>query len=134
MILVDSSVWIDFLNGRNTVHRHILHELIEANKDIGITEIIVTEILQGIKEERDFLLTQEYLLAFPIFTPLGIETYLHAARIFRECRKAGKTVRKTVDCMIAAICIEHNLTLLHNDRDFNRIAECSGLRNWPSLR
>ena len=132
MILVDTSVWIDFLRGVNSPQRRTLHKLIEDEEDISITEIILTEILQGIKEDKDFKTTKDYLLEFPIHRPKGVETYLKAAEIYRDCRKKGKTVRKTVDCIIAAICIENSLTLLHKDSDFDLIAECSGLRCYKA--
>jgi predicted nucleic acid-binding protein len=128
MILVDTSVWIEFLRGENSVQRQALHRLIEEEEDISITEIILTEVLQGIRNDRDFRMTKDYLLEFPIFRPQGIETYLQAAHLYRECRKKGKTVRKTVDCIIAAICLENDLTLLHQDRDFDLIAACAGLK------
>lgn len=127
MILVDTSVWIDFLNGANSEERHALHRLIEEEEDISVTEIILTEILQGIKEDREFNTVKDYLLQFPIYRPKGILTYLKAAEIYRTCRKRGKTVRKTVDCIIAAICIENDFTLLHKDGDFAIIEACTGL-------
>lgn len=128
MILVDTSVWIDFFRGDKSAHRETLHRLIEAEEDIAVTEIIVTEILQGIKSDKDFQTTKEYLLEFPVYRPKGIETYLDAARIYRECRKKGKTVRKTIDCIIAVICLENNLTLLHKDSDFAYIEACTDLK------
>lgn len=128
MILVDTSVWIDFLRGLNSPQRRTLHRLIEDEEDISITEIILTEILQGIKDDKDLKAVQGYLLEFPIYRPKGIETYLRAAQIYRECRKRGKTIRKTVDCIIAAICFENGLTLLHKDSDFDLIAVCTGLK------
>ncbi|HHT9133414.1 MAG TPA: type II toxin-antitoxin system VapC family toxin [Candidatus Avalokitesvara rifleensis] len=128
MILVDTSVWVDFLRGANSPQRRTLHRLIEEEEDIAITEIILAEILQGIKEDKDFQIIKDYLLEFPIHRPKGIETYLKAAQIYRDCRKSGKTVRKTVDCIIAAICVENDLTLLHKDSDFDLIARCTGLK------
>ncbi|MEE8484680.1 MAG: PIN domain nuclease [Nitrospinota bacterium] len=128
MIVVDTSVWIDFLKGTNSRERHTLHRLVEEEEDISITEIILTEILQGIKEDKDFKTVRNYLLEFPIHRPKGIDTYLKAAQIYRDCRKSGKTVRKTVDCIIAAICMENGLTLLHKDRDFDSIEACTGLK------
>jgi predicted nucleic acid-binding protein len=128
MILVDTSVWIDFLRGVDSPQRQTLHRLIEDDEDVAITEIILTEILQGIKNDKDFQMTREYLLEFPIHTPKGIETYLKAAEIYRDCRKKGKTVRKTIDCIIAAICIENSLPLLHKDSDFGLIEACTGLK------
>lgn len=128
MILVDTSVWIDFLTGKNTPQRRILHRLIEKEEDICITEIILTEILQGIKDDTNFATTKKYFLEFPIIRPKEIETYLEAAEIYRRCRKHGKMVRKTVDCIIAAIAKENKLTLLHNDSDFDIIKDCIGLK------
>lgn len=128
MILVDTSVWIDFFRGENSSERRMLHRLIEEEEEISITEIILTEILQGIREEKGFQIIKAYLLEFPIYAPKGIETYLNAAQIYRGCRQKGKTVRKTVDCIIAAICIDNGLVLLHKDRDFNHIAMCTGLK------
>lgn len=132
MILVDTSVWIDFLRGANSQERQTLHRLIEEEEDISITEIILTEILQGIKEDKDFKRVKDYLLEFPIHRPKGTETYLKAAEIYRTCRKKGKTVRKTVDCIIAAICIENDLTLLHKDSDFELIGACTGLKCYKA--
>ena len=128
MILVDTSVWIDFLRGADSPQRRTLHRLLEEEEDICITEIILTEVLQGIKEDNDFQKVKDYLLEFPIQRPNGTETYLRAARIYRDCRKKGKTARKTVDCIIAAICLENSLTLLHKDSDFDTIGACAGLK------
>ena len=127
MILVDTSVWIDFLIGRDTSHRHLLHRLIESEEDICITEIILTEILQGIRDDALYKTTKDYLLEFPVIKPKGIASYVLAADIYRQCRKQGKTVRKTVDCIIAAIVLENKLMLLHNDTDFSVIKKCVGL-------
>src|SRR3972149_11186888 len=128
MIVADTSVWIDFLRGVNSPQRRTLHRLIEEEEDVSITEIILTEILQGIKEDKDFKTVKDYLLEFPIHRPKGVETYLKAAEIYRDCRKKGKTVRRTVDCIIAAICIENGLTLLRKDSDFKLIESCTGLK------
>ena len=127
MILVDTSVWIDFLIGRDTPHRRLLHLLIETEEDICITEIILTEILQGIRDDALYETIKDYLLEFPVIKPKGIDSYVAAADIYRKCRKQGKTVRKTVDCIIAAIVRENNVTLLHNDTDFGVIKTSVGL-------
>lgn len=128
MILVDTSVWVDFLRGKKSAHRHTLHRLIEDEEDVSITEIILTEVLQGIRNEGDFQTIKGYLLEFPVYSPKGVETYLTAARIYRDCRKKGKTVRKTVDCIIAAVCIENDLVLFHKDTDFDSIKACTALK------
>ncbi|MDH5543069.1 MAG: PIN domain nuclease [Nitrospinota bacterium] len=128
MILVDTSVWIDFLRGTPSPQRHLLHRLIEEEEDISITGIILTEILQAIREDKQFNAVKSYLIELPIFEPEGVDTYLKAASIYRDCRKKGKTVRKTVDCVIAAICIENRLPLLHKDNDFTNIESCTDLK------
>ena len=97
MILVDTSVWIDFLNGTNSRHRRLLHKLIEDEADLSLTGIVLTEILQGIKADKDFQQVKNILMEFPIYQPEGTETYLKAADIDRQCRTKGKTVRKTID-------------------------------------
>ncbi len=127
MILVDTSVWIDFLSGRDTPHRRKLHQLIEKEEDICITEIILTEILQGIRDDKVYETTTSYLLEFPIIRSKGNETYIAAAEIYRKCRKQGDTIRKTIDCIIATIAKENNLSLLHNDSDFDVIKKHTGL-------
>jgi len=128
MILVDTSVWVDFLRGEDSPHRRVLHGLIEDEADISITGAILTEILQGIKNDRDFQGTKDCLLEFPIYGPKGVETYISAAQLYRDCRKKGKTVRKTIDCIIATICMENDLTLLHKDGDFDLIGSCTNLK------
>ncbi|MBI3606252.1 MAG: PIN domain nuclease [Nitrospirae bacterium] len=128
MIVVDTSIWIDFLKGENSPEQRKLHSLINDEEDIAIVEIIFTEILQGIKEDKEFQTMKGFLLDFPIYKPKSIETYFHAAQIYRDCRKKGKTIRKTVDCIIAAICMENSLTLFHKDSDFDNIKACTGLQ------
>ena len=128
MILADTSVWIDFLTGSDTPYRRMLHTFIENEEEICITEIILTEILQGIKDDITYETTKSYILEFPIIKPKGRETYISAAEIYRKCSKKGKTIRKTIDCIIAAIAQENNLTILHNDNDFEIIKKCSGLK------
>jgi len=128
LILVDTSVWIDFLKGKNTPHRNILHQLIATEEDICITGIILTEILQGILDEKESIEMKKYLLEFPVYNPEGIATYIEASNIYKKCAKKGKTVRKTIDCLISAVAIENNLILFHNDRDFDTIANCTDLK------
>jgi predicted nucleic acid-binding protein len=134
MILVDTSVWIDFLRGRDTMHRRMLHDLIETDEDLCITGTIITEILQGIKDDRTREEMKEYLLEFPLYDPTGIDTYIEAANLYRKCSKRGKAVRRTIDCIIAAIAIENDLVVFHNDTDFDHIAESAGLKTLPLRR
>jgi len=128
MIVVDTSVWVDFFRGTHSTQRRVLHRFIEEEEDLALTEIILTEVLQGIPQDREFRRIREYLLEFPVYGARGLQTYLRAADIYRTCRRKGKTIRATVDGVIAAICIEHGLTLFHKDRDFDVIAECTSLQ------
>ena len=128
MILVDTSVWIDFLRGRSAPHGSLLRDLITRDADICITGIILTEILQGIRDDKANAKTKEYLLEFPLYDPSGITTYIEAANIYRRCSAKGRTVRRTIDCLIAAVAMENDLTLLHNDSDFDSIEECTALK------
>ena len=90
MILVDTSVWIDFLTGKEIPHRNLLHQMIEREEDICLSEIILTEILQGIRDDSIYASTKDYLFEFPIIIPRSTETYLEAAEIYRRCRKQGR--------------------------------------------
>ncbi|MBI3598057.1 MAG: PIN domain nuclease [Nitrospirae bacterium] len=128
MILVDTSVWIHFFRATPSLFRTKLHQLIEQENDLCLTAIHLTEILQGIKSESEFERTLHDLLAFPILLLGNRTTHIHAARIYRDCRQQGKTVRNTVDCLIAAVAIENDFTLFHNDKDFDAIAACTRLK------
>ena len=123
MILVDTSVWIEFFRGTASPARKILHRLLEEEEDLCLTEIILTEILQGVKKNEDFQRLTDYLLEFPIYSLQGVHSYIQAAEIYRRCRKKGVTIRKVVDCLIAQVAIENGLLLFHNDRDFDLMAK-----------
>jgi predicted nucleic acid-binding protein len=127
MVLVDTTVWIDFFAGRNESHVMSLQELIEREEDLSLCGVILAEVLQGIRSDADFIKTKEYLGDL-IFLPMGHTTFVQAAEIYRSLRKKGATIRKPVDCMIASVAIEYNIQLLHNDRDFKHIAKHSKLR------
>jgi predicted nucleic acid-binding protein len=123
LILVDTSVWIDFLKAVESKYRFALHRLIEEGEDIGIANIILTEILQGIKSDKDFKQVKNYLFGFPVYFLKDTSSYVEAAQIYRVCRKRGLTIRRPLDCIIARIAIENDLVLFHNDRDFDTIAK-----------
>ena len=127
MVLVDTTVWIDFFSGRNEPHVVRLQELIENEEDLSLCGLILTEVLQGIRSDADFTRTKEYLGDL-IFLPMRQATFLRSAEIYRSLRKQGITIRKPVDCMIASVAIEYDIHLLHNDRDFDHIAKHSKLR------
>ena len=124
MILVDTTVWVDFLNNKKNEKVKKLADLLKNKSDVYITDIILTEILQGIKNDKEYEDIKDVILSLKFVHAEEYRTYVHAADIFRLCRKKGITIRKTIDCLIAAIVIENNLTLLHNDNDFDNIARC----------
>ena len=126
MTVVDTSVWIDLFAGRDSPHVAVLESLIEHRDNICLCGKILTEVLQGIRDDREYSET-ESILANLIFLPMTRETFLLAASIYRALRARGITIRNSVDCMIAAVCIEHNARLLHNDRDFDLLAAHAGL-------
>jgi len=123
LILVDTSVWIDFLSGAPSEHRFVLRRFIEEEEDIAIADVILMEILQGIKSNKDFVQVKDYLLTLPSYNLKNTSSYIEAAQIYRTCRKKGLTIRRSLDCLIARIAIENNLLLFHNDRDFDLIAK-----------
>jgi len=122
VILIDTSVWIDFFNGRETAPVCWLKDLIEREEDICISDLILTEVLQGFRHDKDFASARMHLLRFPAFRLKGVESCASAAQIYRACRRQGLTIRKTADCIIAQTAIEHRLQLLHHDDDFEAIA------------
>jgi hypothetical protein len=128
VILVDTSVWIDLFKGNDSLESLQLQNLIANEEEIFLAEIILTEILQGTKYDDEFLQLRNYLLDFPVLSPKSIETFIDSAQIYRKCRRRGKTIRKTVDCIIAAVCIENDAAILHKDADFDAIAQCTGLQ------
>ncbi len=130
MIVVDTSVWIDVLNDNPTPMAQHCVELIEAGEPVALTEVVVTEILQGLRSERDARLVERHLRAFPILGLNGLDDFALAAALCREARRAGVTIRKTLDCLIAAPCVRTGAPLLHADADFDRLASCTALRIW----
>lgn len=128
MILIDTSALIEFLNHTSSPFDKEITSLIENDDDVCLADIVVTEVLQGIKNEKEYSEIKDSILSFPIFSLKGIESYINAAELYRKCRKKGFTVRSTVDLLIAQIALENDLTLLHNDNDFLKIAKVSGLK------
>lgn len=128
MIVVDTTVWIDFLEARGTPFDLHLKELIEREESLGLTDLIYCEVLQGILDENKFRQTRSFLRAYPILRMRGLRSFEHAADIFRACRRRGFTIRKTADCLIAATCLEARAELYHNDRDFEVIAKVRRLK------
>ncbi len=128
MILIDSSAFIEFLNRTGSPFDREIERLINEDEDLAVADIILTETLQGIKDDIEYREVKESLLSFPLYSMKGIDSYIAAAELYRKCRKKGFTVRSTVDLLIAQIAIENDLILMHNDKDFDAIANVSGMK------
>lgn len=127
MILVDSSVWIDYFNGKDTVQTGRLDGLLGIEM-IAMGDLILTEVLQGFSKESEFNAARKVLSNFEAITLGGMDVALQAAKNYRVLRAKGITVRKTVDVIIATRCIMDGISLLHSDRDFNVFEQHLGLR------
>jgi predicted nucleic acid-binding protein len=126
MIVVDSSVWIDYFNGTDNPYTAKLDSLLGIEL-IAIGDIILTEILQGFQSNKDFKTAKAMLLGLTVFDMLGQQNAIAAAENYRFLRKQGITIRKTIDCMIATFCIENGHQLLFCDKDFQPFVENLGL-------
>jgi predicted nucleic acid-binding protein len=127
LILIDASAFIEFLNRTGSRADTRVEQLIRNNDDIALADITLTEILQGIKNDWEYRDVKASLLTFPILSLKGSDSYISAAELHRKCRKKGLTIRSTVDLLIAQIALEQHADLLHNDRDFEAIAQVCDL-------
>ncbi len=123
MYLVDTSVWVDYLRGGNTPQVRTLKELLAGEDIVGVAPIILQEILQGADSDERFEKWRKYFAGLCCYIPAdAVESHVAAAKLYRSCRRAGKTPGSSNDCLIARIAVEHGLILLHDDRDFDSIA------------
>lgn len=127
MIVADTSVWIDYVRGVDAPHTNLLDYELDHNRIIT-GDLIITEFLQGFRSEKDFGAAKEIMESLEYHDFLGKKIALQSALNFRELRKKGITVRKTIDVIIATFCIENGFELLHNDRDFDPMEELLGLQ------
>jgi predicted nucleic acid-binding protein len=126
LILVDSSVWIDYFRGTATAQADRLDHLL-GGELLAIGDIVLTEVLQGFASERDFTQALQLMTSLVMVEIGGQDIAVSAARNFRTLRARGITVRKTIDTLIATRCIHDELTLLYSDRDFDPFVEHLGL-------
>jgi predicted nucleic acid-binding protein len=122
LILVDTSVWIDFFAGKNNPCCSVLRKAVEEGDDLCICGLILTETLQGIRSDKEFKHIEE-ILSDLLYLPITKNLFMKSAEIYRQIRKHGRTIRSPIDCMIASVCMEHEVVLLHHDRDFEVIKE-----------
>ncbi len=127
MIVVDSSVWVDYFNGQDTPQTTKLDALLGV-EPLAIGDLILTEVLQGFRLDTDFAQAKDLLLSLMVFEMLGVENAIRSAEYYRALRKRGITIRKTVDVIIATFCIIEDHALLFSDKDFIPFVDQFGLR------
>ena len=130
MILVDSSVWIDYFNGLVTPQTDTLDTLLGVEW-LATGDLILVEVLQGFRREKDYRIARDLLESLTVLEMVDRGIAIRSAENYRRLRKRGVTVRKTIDVLIATYCIEHRLPLLHADRDFEPFHEHLGLPRCP---
>jgi predicted nucleic acid-binding protein len=131
VILVDSSVWIDFFNGRQTTATDRLADLLaDGTAPLTMADLVLFEVLRGFREEQDFNAARRTLAALPVVAIGGEDEALRAAQHYRGLRSRGITVASPIDVLLASYCIEHDSALLHSDRDFDALERHAGLRAW----
>lgn len=130
MILVDSSVWVDYFNGRATRETDYLDTLL-GTEPVAISDLILAEVLQGFRSDADFAAAKELMACLTLYDLLGAALALKVAENYRALRKRGVTVRKTADTIIATFCIDRSIPLLYSDRDFDPFVKHLGLK--PAL-
>jgi predicted nucleic acid-binding protein len=128
MVIVDSSVWIDAFNGQITPHTRWLEARLTGSGGVGLTSLVLCEVLRGFRSDQQFQQTKIQLLALPIFDRVSSELAQESAENFRILRKRGVTVRKTIDCLIATFCILEGYELLHKDTDYQGFEDFLGLK------
>jgi len=120
-IIVDKSIWISFFHGVESPQSKKLTKYIELDYPIYVCPTIIQEVLQGVRNDKQYRVIKENLLAFNILNDDGVKMAISAANLYRKLRKKGLTIRKSNDCLIAQYAIDHSLTILHQDRDFDLI-------------
>lgn len=126
MVIVDTTVWIDYFRGATNPETDWLHRELDQQR-LGLTDVIVCEVLQGVRDEAAAKDVERQLLKLEVFETGGIDLARETARNYRTLRGRGHTVRKTIDCLIATFCIRQQHSLLHRDRDFDPFEKFLGL-------
>lgn len=127
MIVADTSVWIDYVNGVVSAQTNMLDIELE-NRRVATGDLIIVEFLQGFRDDKHFKEAKDLMESLDYYDFVGKEMAFAAAQNFRKLRKKGITIRKTIDVIIATFCIEYGFQLLHNDRDFDPLEEVLGLK------
>lgn len=127
-MIVDTSVWIDFFNNHGSAYARRLAQAIEDGEQIAVPGLVLTETLLGLRSDAAALKIAQLMEAFDWVPEPARTDYLQAAALYRHCRSRGTTIRSTIDCLIARLCIRDDQPLLAKDRDFEQIKKHSGLR------
>lgn len=126
MVIVDTTVWVDYLNDLSTAETEWLDQQL-ARQPLGLLDLMLCEILQGLSTDGEATRVLRHLRRFTIFETGGVDLATEAARNYRRLRAQGRTVRKTIDCLIATFCLQEGHSLLHCDRDFDPFEQLLGL-------
>ena len=118
MVVIDTTVWVDYLQGAQNVETDWLDQQLDRQR-LALTDVIFCEVLQGLSDDATAKEVEDLLLRFETFATGGVDLAREAARNYRTLRSRGRTVRKTIDCLIATFCIREGHSLLHRDRDFD---------------
>jgi predicted nucleic acid-binding protein len=128
MIAVDTSVWIDLFEDAGTPQAKFFERLLNLEEeDFALTDVVLAEILQGARSEREALRLERHLADFEVLRLRDLADFRRAAAMYRSARQEGITIRRTSDCLIAAVCVREDVPLLHSDGDFDRLASVSTL-------
>ncbi len=130
MVLVDSSVWINYFNGKNTWQTEVLDQMI-SQIPLFTGDLILTEVLQGFRNENEYQKAKEVMSILALQQLGGYEIAIKSAENYRKLRKRGITVRETIDVIIGTFCINEKIPLLHDDKDFEPMVKYLGLKSIP---
>jgi predicted nucleic acid-binding protein len=129
-VLVDTSAWVEFLNGRPSPEQHAVDRLLEGEDDVCTCGVVVAEVFQGLRREKERLALEDFFRQMKLLEAPGLSTYFRAADLYRTLRRRGVTVRSTIDCFIAVLAEENGCALLFRDRDLKLVLS-SGLLSLP---
>lgn len=131
MIVVDTTVWVDFFRDSPTWQVAHLVGLVDHDEAVCLTDVILTEVLQGLRTDRDAHRVERRLAAFDVLRLEELDDFRRAASLYRQARSTGYTIRRTLDCLIASVCVRDEAVLLHADADFEHLAACTALTVVP---
>ncbi len=127
-MIVDTSAWVEFLRGTGSKADCAVADALREGQPIAAPGLVIQEVLQGCRSDTHAAEVRRLLESCARVEPVYPETYAHAAALYRRCRKAGRTVRATVDCLLGALALEHDLAVLTLDRDFEVLRSVAGVR------